>query len=525
MKKTKTFLIITLAMIAGLSAKAQKQPSKYTIKGHIEGLKDTVVFLANYYGNKLYYNDTSRVDSKGNYSFKGKPYNECGKYALVMPGPKYFDFVIAEENIVMNCDASNDVEKIEIKESVNNKEFFEYIRFINKKIKERQPIDQVLNDSTLTEDQKKDAREQLKRLNKEVIEFQTELIKKNPETLTSKLLKMNQELEAPAAPDSLDEDKKKLWTYYWFREHYWDNVDLKDPRLVRDQGFHRLLETYINQTLPQIPDTMIKEAKKLIDRTIGNEDGFKYIVHFITYTSETSKIMCMDELFVYMVDSYYTTGKATWMKPDKVEEMKKSADSKRYCLCNEIAPDIILPDTSEKKWVSMKKSAGKYTLLVIWESSCGHCKKEVPKLLDLYHRWKDKGFVVYAVGNDLENDKWKEFIRDKKLDWINVSDTKEIMKQDSASKLIWQGITTLQSLNYRTTYDVNSTPKVFLMDKDFKIIAKQLSAEQLEELLNNLENGGKIDSSKMKNHEYEDEDHPNQGAMRNGNRGGGGGRK
>ena len=39
------------------------------------------------------------------------------------------------------------------------------------------------------------------------------------------------------------------------------------------------------------------------------------------------------------------------------------------------ALDVILPDTSGQKWVSMKQTGGKYTLLVVWESTCGHCKK------------------------------------------------------------------------------------------------------------------------------------------------------
>jgi hypothetical protein len=63
------------------------------------------------------------------------------------------------------------------------------------------------------------------------------------------------------------------------------------------------------------------------------------------------------------------------------------------------------------------------------------------------------------------------------------------MKQDSANVLMLKRITTEQSLNYRKYWDVNSTPKVYLLDKDHKVIAKGLSAEQFEELLNKLENG------------------------------------
>lgn len=496
-------IILISSFIAATSSLAAQSN---TISGKITGLSDTTIYLANYYGNKLYYNDTSKVDSKGNYSFKGKPFNEGGKYAFVLPGSKLIEFIVADEPIVIDCSADADINKIVVRKSENNRLFYDFVKFINEKRKEREPVDKCLTDSLKSDADKEPCRQQLKALNDQVVKYQRDLIAKHPDLLVSKLIKMSMEIEAPEAPAGLTEEESNRWRYYWYRAHYWDNCELTDPRLVRDQQFHRLVDNYVNRTLPMIPDTMCVEAKKLIDRTGSNEDAFKYIVHFITYFSETSKIMCMDRLFVYMVDNYYSKGKATWMKDEKLTEMKKSADEKRFCLCGEKAPDIILPDLTGKKWVSMEKNKGKYTLLVIWESTCGHCKKEIPKLHELYTKWKKKGLVVYAVGNDFENDKWVKFVQEKGLDWINVSDTPEIMKQDSASKLIWGGITTLQSLNYRTTWDVNSTPKVYLMDKDFKIIAKQLGAEQIEELLEKLESGENVNMEEMRNHDYDDDD-------------------
>jgi hypothetical protein len=94
------FLAALLVTVAGnaQSSKAST-PSKYKIKGHIEGLKDTSIYLANYYGNKLYYNDTAFVDSKGNFAFDGKPYNECGKYAIVVNNSSRMDIVVDQEEI------------------------------------------------------------------------------------------------------------------------------------------------------------------------------------------------------------------------------------------------------------------------------------------------------------------------------------------------------------------------------------------------------------------------------------------
>jgi hypothetical protein len=105
----------------------------------------------------------------------------------------------------------------------------------------------------------------------------------------------------------------------------------------------------------------------------------------------------------------------------------------------------------------------------------------------------------------MEIDKWKKFVRDEKLEFTNVSRNQFIMTQDSATKLIYGGKTTLQSLNYHQYWDVNSTPKVYLMDKDHKIVAKSLGAEQLEDLLNKLDSGADT-SAPLQQTEYEDED-------------------
>jgi len=57
------FLLISLSLCTNAQSKKAKLP--YSIKGKIEGLQNVDIYLANYYGNKLYYNDTCHVDEKG----------------------------------------------------------------------------------------------------------------------------------------------------------------------------------------------------------------------------------------------------------------------------------------------------------------------------------------------------------------------------------------------------------------------------------------------------------------------------
>ena len=94
--------------------------------------------------------------------------------------------------------------------------------------------------------------------------------------------------------------------------------------------------------------------------------------------------------------------------------------------------------------------------------------------------------IIEISEKDFE--KWKKFIRDNKLTFINVAVTDPLYKaaMEDARQFVPK-YTTIESLNYQTTYDIFSTPRVFVLDKDKKIIAKSISVSQLEEFIDRLQ--------------------------------------
>ena len=110
-------------------------------------------------------------------------------------------------------------------------------------------------------------------------------------------------------------------------------------------------------------------------------------------------------------------------------------------------------------------------------------------------KFKDRNVEIFSVGKAVGEDfeKWKKFIRDNSMTFINVAVTDNLYNeaqdnsngQEKLMKLLQT--TTLASLNYQNTYDIFSTPKVFLLDKDKKIIAKSISISQLEEMIDRLQ--------------------------------------
>lgn len=112
----------------------------------------------------------------------------------------------------------------------------------------------------------------------------------------------------------------------------------------------------------------------------------------------------------------------------------------------------------------------------------------------VYHeKMKAEGIEVYCVAkatDDALMKDWKIFIRENDLDWINVGLTKNVFEEakKDARKFIPKH-TTIESLNYADTYDVYATPKVFLVDGERKFRGKQLSPDQIVDLVKQLKKG------------------------------------
>ncbi|MEZ4936560.1 MAG: TlpA disulfide reductase family protein [Crocinitomicaceae bacterium] len=132
------------------------------------------------------------------------------------------------------------------------------------------------------------------------------------------------------------------------------------------------------------------------------------------------------------------------------------------------APDIVQNDTEgkERKLSDLK---GKVVLLDFWASWCGPCRRENPTVVKLYNKYKDKGFTIFSVSLDNNKERWLGAIKQDGLVWENhVSDL--LGWGNKAAKL----------------YGVSSIPSTFLLDKEGKIIGKNLRGFALEEKLKEI---------------------------------------
>jgi thiol-disulfide isomerase/thioredoxin len=463
----------------------------------INNQKDTTVFLIKYFGKGLYYADTAKL--KGGFvEFDGSK-QAAGILGVLLPEQKYFEFIFNKEEVNIETSYPDFMENMKIKKSDENKVFVDYIKFISPKKTEAGKLVEQKAKLKPEEPQYKELTDKINALNKEVIDYQNNLIKNNPDKLVSRIVIMSMDINVPEAPkDEKGNIIDSNFKFNYFRTHFWDYVDLTDDRLVNTPIFHSKLEFYFGKSMMiQHWDTILHYAYKFCDALDPKSKTFEYCVSWITSSYGKSNIMGMDKIYIMMADKYYCSknaeGKspAFWMKEDKLTELCEKIPVQKNLVMGVRPPNLILRDTTDSKWLDFYSLNSEYTILYFWDPECGHCKKTTPRLDSLYKaKLKARNVEVFAVGKAVGEDfgKWKKFIKDNNLSFINVAVTEPLYKaaMEDARQFVPK-YTSLASLNYQTTYDIFSTPRVFVLDKDKNIIAKSISISQLEEMLDRLQ--------------------------------------
>jgi peroxiredoxin len=458
------WIVILFVLLGTFSGKAQSSPG-FDITVKIKNAPDSVLYLANYYGDKTYLTDTAFRDRRGEFVFQADTLLPVGVYIIAgQHNNKYFELIVnKEQNFEVNTTVADIFSQMKFKDSHENEVFYNFINY-NGSVQKRI---QLFSDSLAKLEGESDASQLLSdsinKLRNAVKEHKQLVVDENPELFVSVLLNgMNDPVISDY--DLNDEQiRDSVFLYQFYKNHYWDNFDPADPRLLRTPVYHRKLETYFNKIVYQQPDSINKEIDKFVSLLEENPETFKYVVWYLTYKFETSNVMGFDEIFVHMIDTYYTTGKAFWTGKSTLKALQERADALRKILIGVEAPNMILLDTANG-FKSLYSQKAEYLIILFYETDCGHCRREI-KALKTWDLVDSLDFKVFAVCTDTSLVQWKKFIKEQELPWIHVNGTRSVTP------------------DYHQLYDIRVTPTIFLLDNRKKIIAKRLKIDQLKPFL------------------------------------------
>ena len=442
----------------------------YEIDITINDLQDSTVFLAYHLGDKQYIKDTIKLDKTGHGVVQGQEALPEGIYMIVLPGRKYFEILIStDQHFAVKCTNSDYFNTLKFTGSEENSAFVEY----QKKWMALQQRSGVISKRIQNNRQNNDSLKilgSIQKLQEENMKtYLRSVIKANNGNLLATLVKSLLPVDIPeftvpagsANPDSV----RWIRNYNYNKDHFFDNTDLTDERLLRTPILYARLEAFFTNILIQAPDSINKEIDKLIQKCSGNYKIFQFVSVFLFNHFRESEIMGHDAVLVKLADDIYLSGKADWVTREFKEDLRKQIDLIRPNLIGKKAENMVM-DSYTGIFVSLYDVEKEFTILYFWEPDCGHCKESTPKLKAYYEKPKDYSLEVFAVCTTTDKAKWTKYIEDNKLTWINGWDPQ-------------------RSSHFDYYYNVQSTPTIYILDKNKKIIAKKLSVDELSSFIDN----------------------------------------
>ena len=465
----RNYLLLFLTCLIGLLG--AQSADAYRIQVDVDGYDEDILTLGYYMMDKQYIVDTAARNEEGSFVFTADTAGlKPGIYLVVLsPNNNYFEILIdrdSDQDFSLRTQV-DDLAGVQVSGDPANELFYEYLGYIRGKQQESQPFRESLADTTLAPALAEQAREKLIGIDAEVKAYQQRLLDEEPAAFVSAIIRFNQQPEPPTYADAGEGDERQRLQWRWLQDHYFDGLDLKDERLVRTPFLFSRVDYYVNSLQVRHPDTLGEAIDRVLSAMDPTSEAYRMLVVHYTNEAATSNLVGMDALYVHMVDTYYRDGKAYWADDEQVNKMVDNADRLEPLLIGKEAPDLQMT-TRDGTPTTLHSVDADYTVLYFWRYDCPACKKSTPHMKAFYEKYRDTGVKIFSVctkGADEIGACWDYVDEQGTGDWIQVVDPYQ---------------------RFYKSYDIKSTPSIFLLDRDKNIISKRIGADQLAEVMDSF---------------------------------------
>ncbi len=426
----KKYIVILLIFFLGLIT---PNTNAYNIKVKIKGLKNEKIHLAYYFEDSHYIVNTITLNNRGEGVFYKKDTLKAGIYLVIIPKKSFFDILIDKDTkFSIKTDTVNYIENMKISKSFDNKIFYEYQKKAVKIFKKINSLN--LKKKNTTKDSISIIDKKLKDLSTELDNIQKKYLEKYPDSFFAALLKA-------------------------MRSKSNDDFDFSDARLLRSPMMYRKIRMHIAKNIESGSANINKENDDLIKKTEANMEIYQYVTtHLLSFYNTFYKIG-MNEVFVHIAEKYFLPKKAKWLPTKALKEIAERRDMFKKSFVGQKASDIKLKDSTGNN-ISLFSLKSRYIILFFWSTGCGHCENVNNKLVTIYEELKKKDIEVFSINTSRNHKEWKQMLKAGKYKWLNGMDI------DKKSM-------------YQIDYYVFSTPSMYFIDNNRKIVAKRYGDENI----------------------------------------------
>ncbi|MDD2289609.1 MAG: TlpA disulfide reductase family protein [Bacteroidales bacterium] len=416
----------------------------YSISLCMNGGSNAPVILALQQGEYVIPVDTAGPDYRGCARFEGDLSLEAGQYVFVQHNRRLFNFLIScPEAINLSFSANlQDGRTLEVQAegSEENNAYMRFNRFLQEHYARASEILEEGHDpeKSLAEVERLEAtiREYAAFLAREYEGYMLGIIAKN--------------IFTPAAGPGEA------------AMHYLGNIDFTDPRILNTSILPLRLKEYFTGILPPLPDSLIFHADRILKQDIHPKVK-GYVARYLFTLFFTSEIMGMENAAFHMADSWLLADSLLCPDPELAREMETFVRFNKQCLLGMRAPELNLPDV-HGTMQSLHQTEARYTILFFFEDNCPACSREILKLTRFARDYNDPDVKFFAVYTQDDKDILTRYAAYFPSNWTTLWDP------DFSS-------------GFDEKFNVRSTPRIYLLDKNKTIIGRDLDTETLERLI------------------------------------------
>lgn len=242
-------------------------------------------------------------------------------------------------------------------------------------------------------------------------------------------------------------------------EHFFDFLDFSNPLLIHHYAFSFLLEQYFSQYTSTKDKFLFRSCDMLMKKAQSNGEVKNFMYNFLLGYGITRN---MD----YMVD-YMQTNFGDECDLGVGLNNTKTLEAMNNTKIGAIVPDILLYDLDgQPQSLTQYVKKNKLTVLVFWIGWCVHCQQELPALAKLQASWKKRKIGLFTVGLDEDKTTWKMNLEKYGLKGIHVNELVPLAQ----SKVL-------------PVFNIHTTPALFILDSEGKILEKNVFGKSLEKVL------------------------------------------
>lgn len=461
-------------MVCSLWASAQA----YDFTFRLDGMDDSVLYIARHHRDQLLMMDSTHRNPKGDYRFSGKRSWPRGIYALVRQDGKKVvgDFTIdGSQRFTLKADAKLSPASVSVKGCQANSRMFSYMATIDEAKQQMESIRQRLKDPSTKAQAEAEETELIDRMH----EFEQNTLFGNSPTLFFRIVAACREDEVP------DSVQNKA---YHFRTHFWDHLfdtdwsDIHDAMLHSPNLYSKLNYFFFGMLYRANSDTICREIDRLAAR-IGNDTALlRYVFdHLEPRYFRSTKNIGWDAVWCHMAGEYYLKGRCPWATEGTLHNIRYNYNRIRQSLIGAHGQELLMLDTTQidspEHWISSHRFPTRYVILWFWDPDCHHCQEqsaELATLVDSLRNAPDRRFTVYAVGYESDVPKWKKYLREHHMPFVNVGGPNV-------------------NVDYQEVYNVHGAPTMIILNERRDIIMnKTLPVKSIIPFLDNYEKELKI---------------------------------